>query len=198
MADQAQNISIYEPAQQNGAIRQGEIITELTQFIVNIETEELEEPEIIRKKHPYALVVSQDCDLDWDYKARAGLTQSHKLLPNILLCEVVTAEELRGNTEINSRIWDSVRNNKNERYQFLQRASIGEDGFSEGLPELAVDFKRYFTIPTEEVYLRTRPGGGARRRCRLISPYVEHFSSRFCYFQSRIALPSEHFSEPNV
>lgn len=193
MSDHPQVESIYEPAQRNGAIRQCEIITGLIQFVLNIEAIE---PEFTPMIHPYALVVSQDCDLDWDYKARNVAPSANKLLPSVLLCEVSTAEELRGTAEMNSNIWGNIKNNKNERYQFLQKVTAEEDSFSKGFPELSVDFKRYFTMSTAELYFRTRHGAEARRRCRLRSPYVEHFSDRFYYFQSRIALPSDHFSEP--
>ena len=39
-----------------------------------------------------------------------------------------------------------------------------------GIPELGVDFKRYFTIPTDEIYKRIEKGE-VRRRCVLMSPY---------------------------
>jgi hypothetical protein len=40
-----------------------------------------------------------------------------------------------------------------------------------------MDFKRYFSLPTEEVYYRI--DSEAKRRCRLVSPYAEHLSTRF-------------------
>jgi hypothetical protein len=118
----------------------------------------------------------------------------HRLIPNVLLCEVTTAEALRDRAEINSGIWKLIRANRDERYQFLQAVAETEDLHGRGLPELSVDFKRYFTIPTEEMYLQLETG--TQRRCRLRSPYVEHLSGRFCAFQARVALPGPHFSEP--
>lgn len=67
----------------------------------------------------------------------------------------------------------------------------------EGAPELVIDFKRYFTLPTGELY-RWIALGETRRRCRLRSPYMEHLSSRFAYFLSRVALPEDYRSEPGV
>lgn len=63
-----------------------------------------------------------------------------------------------------------------------------------GLPELGIDFKKIFTIPTDEIYQRIALGQ-VKRRAVLVSPYLEHLSSRFAYFLSRIALPQEHLSE---
>jgi hypothetical protein len=143
--------------------------------------------------HPFAVVMTQDCDLEQDFRARDGQNKSDKRIPNVLFCQIITAEELRGGVGITSDIWKRIRNNKDERYQFLQVVARGEDSHDEGLPELGVDFKRYFTMPTDEVYRRIARGE-AQRRCFLNSPYLEHFSSRFAYFLSRIALPSDHAS----
>jgi hypothetical protein len=70
-----------------------------------------------------------------------------------------------------------------------------EDVMGEGLPELGIDFKRYFTISAAEVYIRL-DSNEIQRRCRLVSPYLEHFSTRFAYYQFRVALPADHYSEP--
>ena len=138
--------------------------------------------------------MTQDCDLDWDYKARQKGSEQQKLIPSVLFCEVATAEELFGRIR-NSKIWEKVQQNKDERYQFLQQVSPEDDALGEGLPELGIDFKRYFTIPTGEVYLRLQ-NPEIRRRCKLNVPYRDHLSTRFCYFQMRVALPAEHASAP--
>jgi len=150
--------------------------------------------------HPFAIVVTQDCDCEQDFKKRqVNDLVSDKIIPSILFCEVVAAEQLRNRDkdnkvrEINSTVWGQVRINKNERYHFLESVPAESDVLGEGLPELALDFKRYFTIPTEEVYYRLEIGE-AKRRCHLISPYLEHLTSRFNYFQYRIALPEDHTS----
>ena len=96
---------------------------------------------------------------------------------------------------LGSKAWARIQANKDERYHFLQKAEAIDDVRGEGLPELGIDFKRYFTIPTEEVYWRVHQKE-AQRRCVLQSPYLEHLSSRFAYFLSRVALLEDHFSEP--
>lgn len=145
--------------------------------------------------HPFAIVVTQDCDLIQDYAVRMESNfSSDKIIPSILFCEVITAEQLRGSGGIKSDIWKRIRMNRDERYHFLEKVSSVDDSLKEGLPELGIDFKRYFTLPTTEVYMRLETD--VKRRCRLISPYLEHFSTRFCYYQFRVALPKDHFSEP--
>jgi hypothetical protein len=140
------------------------------------------------------MILTQDCDLEQDFRARAGQTGADKLIPSILFSEVVTAEELRGSAGINSTIWPRVRMNKDERYHFLQKVEQVDDAFGQGLPELGIDFKRYFTLQTGEVYRRIELGE-AQRRCALVNPYLEHLTSRFAYFLSRVALPQDHVSE---
>jgi hypothetical protein len=108
----------------------------------------------------------------------------------VLLCEVHVADELRGRSGINSELWRRVRENKDERYHYLRAVLPEEDSLREGLPNMAVDFKRYFAIATDELYAQIN--AEARKRARLISPYMEHFCSRFGHFQQRIALPEDH------
>ncbi|HEY8505607.1 MAG TPA: hypothetical protein VIL46_13565, partial [Gemmataceae bacterium] len=147
--------------------------------------------------HPFAVVLTQDCDLEQDFRVRFPEAKpSDKLIPGVLFCEVATAEELFGIIrQTNKKLWDRIKISKDERYHFLQKVDPSSDLLNEGLPELAIDFKRYFTIPTDEVYRRIEVGE-AKRRCVLVSPYLEHLSSRFAYFLSRVALPEDHFSEP--
>lgn len=185
---------IYEPSIVGGPLRQGEIISGLVYFKLNVDSIELPEKEVIPVYHPYVIIVSQDCDLDWDYKARNSTPQTDKLIPSILFCEVTTAESLRSRG-ITSDIWKRIKINKDERYQFLQKAEPNDDVLLQGLPELGIDFKRYFSLPADEVYKRIELNE-AVRRCRLTSPYLEHFSTRFAYYQFRVALPADHQSEP--
>lgn len=176
-------------------LRQGEILSNIIQTYLDLKTLGREEISVLPKIHPYTIILSQDCDMEQDFKARRDQDKRDKLIPNILFCEVVTAEQLKQSPGgMNSSIWGRVKVNKDERYQFLQRIASAQDAMGEGLPELAVDFKRYFTIPADEVYRRVELGE-ALRRCVLSSPSLEHFCSRFAYYLSRVALPLDHLSE---
>jgi hypothetical protein len=138
-------------------------------------------------------VLTQDCDLENDFKTRSKKSESgvsaEGVLPNVLLCEVITVAALRI-TAPGSDVWRKVKANKDERYHVLESAAAWADALKEGLPPLGIDFKRYFTIPTDELYFQI--GSGAKRRCRLISPYREHLSTRFSAFLARVALPLPH------
>lgn len=165
--------------------------------------------EVQEKVYPYAVILTQDCDLTQDFDARRAvvgepnptkrdaLSRSDKIIPSVLLCQVLAAQEQRGADKITSDIWTRIRQNKDERYHFLQAVDASCDPRQEDLPELAIDFKRYFTVPTDELYWRI-DAGQTRRRCLMASPYLEHLSTRFAYFLSRVALPEDHFSEPGA
>lgn len=190
---------IYCPSDAIGtALRQGEIITNLVQVRLNLE--ELKGGNLLadRIEHPFAIVLTQDCDCIQDHSSRLTSSgNSTRETPNIVFGEVHTADWMRdGNNprKIDSDIWKrGVKGNKNERYHFLEAIRAEEDAQNEGLPELTIDFRRYFSIPTDEVYFRIEIGE-ARRRCRLVSPYLEHLGARFSFFSQRVALPRDHES----
>lgn len=151
------------------------------------------------RTHPFAVILSQDCDLESDFKARNQVgVAADKLLPSVLFCEVYELNELINMNNIaQSNIYKRIVQNKDERYHFLQRVDPAMDSISEGLPNLGIDFKKYFSVPTEEVYAQIN-GGRSKRRCYLHSPYLEHLSSRYCYYQFRVALPVDHEEPPRV
>lgn len=175
---------------QTACLCQGEILSDLVQHRLDEATLDSASPIIEPIHYQFAIVLTQACDLSQDFACR----QSGKppQLPDVLFCQVPTAEELKSRNNLNSRIWDRIKINKDERYHFLEAVPVVCDALGNGLPEMAIDFKRYFTIPTPVIYLQLQLS--ASRRCRLCSPYLEHLSTRFAYFLSRVALPSEHAS----
>jgi hypothetical protein len=199
---------IYEPSC-NGAFRQAEVLSAVLQLKRTVSSESTQIT-VDLVSHPFAIIVSQDCDLDLDFRARNGLigpddkpVGPEKRIPNILLCELVTAEELsssgRLSGEINSTIWSRIRTNEHVRYHFFQAVGADLDAVGSGLPELAADFKRYFTVVADDLYAQlqesvTQDLRPIQRRLRLKSPYCEHFSTRFSFYLSRVALPEPHLS----
>lgn len=188
-------VKIYRPSSTSGALRQGEILSSLIQSRLKQDADLTAEPPTIEfVTHPWAIIVSQDCDLEQDYKARTGdgKVGPDKQIPSVLFCEMIELVTLRkGITD--GKVRQRLTQNKEDRYHFLEKVPPELDGLAEGVPELGVDFKRYFAIPTPEAYCRL--DREAKRRCVLNSPYLEHFCCRFYSYQSRIALPREHVSE---
>jgi len=198
----ADGAAIYEPSS-DGAFRQGEIISSVT-ILRRREISQSDEITVDLVTHPFAIVVSQDCDLDLDCRARkqisgpdGNVVGPEKMVPNILLCELFTAEELRTSSGINRPIWSRIKDNNDGRYHFFQKVEPDLDAKSEGLSEMVSDFKRYFTVPTEDLYRHLEGVGiysGFMRRTHLKSPYCEHFSTRFSNYLCRVALPEPHLS----
>lgn len=192
--------AVYRPSPAEGRVWQGEILENLVQIklsIENIEGNEEGTIDVIPVTHELVLVMSQDCDLEQDHDRRQAAEQG--TLPNVLFCDVYHAETLRAKVQaqhqLNRQDWRRrIAQNQNERFHYLQKVEPNQDLQGHGLPALAIDFKIYFTLPTEELYARL--GHGALRRCALNSPYVEHLAHRFFKFQSRVALPRDHEIDP--
>ncbi|NQE35189.1 hypothetical protein [Microcoleus asticus] len=193
--------AIYQRSNKNTSLRQGEILTNVTQYNVDPAALSSEQPDISLSvnqiTHPYAIVVTQDCDLDWDYKARAEKEQSKpdKFLNSVILCEISKAEEVRkSGNNMNRKEWELVSTQRHERFYFLEKIDVDYELQQQGLPELTVDFKRVFAIEAATLYYQLN-NGMTLRRAILCSPYLEHFSRRYYSFHGRVALPAQYESE---
>jgi hypothetical protein len=166
--------------------------------------------------HPFAMILSQDCDLEWDESARRHIESAGpppaigqgridwnkadkdartKLMDGVLICVAEEESVVRLTSALPSKQWQFAQSNQHERYHFLRPGAPDVDLEGVGFPSLVLDFKRYFTIPPEELRRRcaltgTTPGR-AHRRSVLASPYLEDVSTRFHHFQARVALPDE-------
>jgi hypothetical protein len=165
--------------------------------------------------YPYALVVSEDCDLAWDDSARQFLSvpppassgpgrvtwneKEHvfksKLMETVLLCVADVPERVRATSTLNKNEWQKARSNQFERYHLLRAATPDEDLENQGFVELALDFKRFFALSPDEIVGRITLGvgvpGRATRRGRLDTPFREDVLTRFYNYQARVALPDE-------
>jgi len=180
-------------------LRQGEILSDLVQLFADPSAIAPAAPNTeiraLVRTHPFAIVMSQDCDLDLDYKSRTGVVKGDKKVPSVLFCEAETIEKFRASVPPGSELWRWISGNQHYRFHCLGSATREQDLQNGGVPELGIDFKRYFTVPTAEVYARLEQN--LRRRCHLMSPYVEDLSNRFAGYLSRVALPDD-FATPPV
>ena len=172
-------------------LRQGEIIDNLFEFKLQIPAQE--SIDYVRKRakfdpisHPSVIVVSQDCDLEWDYKARFEGASVHKLIAHILCCSLFSRYEITDETKQKSRMFELLKQNQDERYYYLAEAPV--NGTEDTLPEMVADFKTVFSLPTEFVYWLVSTGQ-AIRKGGLLSPYLEHFMDRLYHFLGRVATP---------
>ncbi|HKF47860.1 MAG TPA: hypothetical protein VKB38_10930 [Terracidiphilus sp.] len=185
----------YSRSVPGNQLRQGEIISSVAQYMVSVNYNDQAQPSDVRSRiHPYVIVLSQDCDLAQDFSCRQSSNTSNAL-QNILLCEVDLASNIKGDrTRIpGSDIWKRIHQNQDSRFQFLRAVVAEHDTGGAGIPEMLVDFRRAFTLPTADLYEQAK--WSAKRRAVLKSPYVEHLSTRFGFFLSRVALPLDHHVE---
>jgi hypothetical protein len=180
----------YVKSENGGALRQGEILTNFTQYQLDVDRLRAQQPiEVLQITHPCVVVLSQDCDLDQDYTRRLN-NKIDNLLASILFCSVApNDEDFRRGIGLGSKEWKKVEENRESRLHYLRAVPQADDASNEGLPDLIVDFRQYFAVPTAEAYFSLE---AAHRRCRLETPYVEHLSQRFAVYTSRIALPLDH------
>lgn len=185
-------VSKYIAVELGERLHQGEILEALIQVRQSLETIGKDgPPQLDEVVHPFAIVMTQDCDLEQDFKLRKGICQGQAPLANVLFCEAMATTDLKAKVPQGKDIWKRVVQNKDERYQCLEAVPPDQDLAGTGITCLGCDFKRYFTVPAEEVYLRIELGQTSRRG-RLKTPYAEHLLSRFCIFQSRVPLPENH------
>ena len=136
--------------------------------------------------HPLTIVLSPDCDLEWDFKARKeGDVSVAKLISHVLLCDLEDERALRDDRSMNSSIFRMVKQNRDERYHYLQ-ASSTESGSA--LDDYYIDFKRMFALPTE--YITHESDAGRIRRLGILrAPWTQDLTHRFTYFLGRVGLP---------
>lgn len=166
-----------------GELRQGEIIAHVAQY-----TYDPVKGRASEFYQDWVIIGSQDCDLLWDYQEM----QQEKAgdLNGVILYEAEPALEFKAKFgKSKEDIWKKVIQNREERYHYFEAIQPHLDLVGDGVPPLVVDFKRYFTMPPNELYRQCSLAHGARRRCRLEDVYREHFQSRLAFYIQRVGLP---------
>lgn len=162
---------------------QGDIIKDLS-FVMG---SPLREEEKTVMQLPYAVVLSQDCDLQQDFSS-SGQSNQDKSLLSVLICPAYILEHFALGTHIGS--WDMRKFNSSDidklkgndsykRYHYL----CGDAMLS--VPDLIIDFKHFFTVPREYMY-SIKNGLYVASLSEL---FREELSQRFANYLSRIGLP---------
>lgn len=172
-------------------ICQGDIFTDIV-FFKNYSVNN-EIIEITTINFPYAIVLTQDCDLESDKRVKQpGATSfKDKILMSVLLAPLYISEHFFYGQhlttlgfEANSYDKDksairSIKNNTNPRYHFLD---FGNESI---LPNLVCDFKHYFSSTVQ--YLETNH---KEKYVLSLGPlFREDILDRFAAYLSRIGLP---------
>lgn len=150
--------------------------------------------------YPLAVVLSQECDLEQDYKSRhpdeGKSPNNDKNLLSIIMAPMynydhfILGEHLieldmemqkfplkKGNTE--STDMRNLKNNETPRYHYF------DFGNEIDLPKSVVDFKHYFTINLQELEKTMQ----SKYVCALAPLFRERLVQRFSNYLSRIGLP---------
>jgi hypothetical protein len=172
---------------------QGDILRdlELVEWGTVVGAEPEQKITLTRRRLPYAVVLSQECDLYQDLQNRrnAARPTQDKYLHSVLLGPAYPAQSVREGTHLtalnvkceplNKNRWNAVQQNNDPRYHFLPAA----DAFQ--VPELVIDFKHFITAP-RGVLLELRTGAYLTSLNQL---FRDSLSQRFAHFLARVALP---------
>ena len=184
----------YDPSVPNSQFRQGEVLSGLLEL--RFDAALLSEESFLdsstapaeRLTHPWTIILSPDCDLQWDFAARQGEANIEaKCLSHVLLCDLEELAALQaGRIPKTSRDKDLITQNRNERFHFLPSSET--QGGSQTHPDYFVDFKRVFSEHIDYLYAVTEKE--FVMRCGFLkSPWVQHLADRFTYFLGRVGLP---------
>lgn len=173
-------------------ISQGDIIRDVE--YIELVSEEAGKLTIDKVRFPLVVVLTQDCDLLWDYRLRWAEpkpSNQDKKLFSVLVAPMYNAEHVYSGeqlTELRMKMQtfnrdgtqgQFLRNNSNPRFHYLE--------FDAGIQVVpsVVDFKHYFSVNVE--YLKEIKNSNFV--CQLPTLFREDICQRFSSFLSRIALP---------
>ncbi|MBW2975205.1 hypothetical protein KY366_05800 [Candidatus Woesearchaeota archaeon] len=181
---------MYEKTENKSQITQGDIFQKFE--YIKWATEDGDDIKVDSIEIPFFVVLTQCCDLEQDFKDRNKLENEKrdKYIQSVLVCPAYIADQVRAGNHLkglgfitetyNSKRWDIIKNNDNTRYHFLERNKELQ------LSDLVIDFKQYYTIPTDILY-----GIYKKHYVGALKPlFREKLSQRFAFYLSRIGLPA--------
>ncbi len=175
-------------------IHQGDIIKDV-KHIQKVEHKGGDEYEITCIEFPLVVVLTQECDLDLDYKARKGSLTSNpedKKLFSVLVAPVYPADQVFEGEHLRDlhrqmqimtgrklkHLQGPLKNNDTPRYYYLE-LPLKEDG------ELIIDFCHCFSIDVESLAKLKQ----SNFICSIKELFREDISLRFANYLARIRLP---------
>jgi hypothetical protein len=172
---------------------QGDILRdlELVEWGAVVGAEPQQQINLTKRALPYAVVLSQECDLYQDLQNRNDLAKptQDKFLHSVLLGPAYPAQSVREGTHLealqvkcerlNKDRWKSVLHNSDPRYHYLPAAEALQ------IPDLVLDFKHFITAPRSILLDLKRDAYLAS----LGQLFRDSLSQRFANFLARIALP---------
>ena len=175
----------YDPSS-DSALLQGELLSGVE--VVENYRRENDGIDVDLKSHPWALVLSPACDLDWDYKARGDeeTAPQHRRLRMVTLVAGYELEDMVKATGMKTR--DVRESAKLLRFHTLEEVEPEPPGSP--IPRLFIDFAYEFTVPTDVLY-RDIESGRVSRQGVLPVAHTFHLIQRYWSFRSRVGLPDD-------
>ncbi len=173
-------------------VSQGDIFKDVDYIEYVVEKDGVIEASKIR--FPLIIVLSQECDLRYDFKFRSAKSETKtqdKLLLSVLVAPLYNVEHVYAGEQLselniimepinrNKTPGEDLRKNLRPRYHYLE--------FPADIPIVSsvIDFKHYFSVNVD--YLRELKKENFV--CKVSELYREDISHRFASFLSRIGLP---------
>lgn len=175
-----------------GRICQGDIFRNIEYIEYAIEKHG--QIEISKIVFPYICVLTQDCDLNSDYRvrwSRKDTKDEDKKLISVIVVPLYNAEHVFAGEHLSdikmtmqkisksSTTGKKIMDNEIPRYHYFEFSNDIR------LVPLIADFKHYFTVNVE--YLKKVKKSNFI--CKIGKLYREDFSQRFSWYLSRIGLP---------
>jgi hypothetical protein len=142
---------------------------------------------------PLVIVLTQDCDLEQDYKFRYSRSKQDtqdKWLISVLVAPLYNAEHVFNGEHLSELSMDMQKILKKEEKEKIKTNQVARYHYLEFSEEIhitnsIIDFKHYFSV--NSIYLRKVKSNNFIRSVKPL--YRESISQRFSFFLSRIGLP---------
>lgn len=189
-------ISKAEKVKEETQICQGDIFQNVKYTFISNETDD--NVEVTEMIFPYAIVISQACDvISMEEMIIKGEGKSTKFMPSILMCPIYDSSSAKSGDHISEAfseldikcIQDNVFSrddkkvaDKDWHYRFHPFCvQIGEDKCFE---DTIIDFKHYFTVPMSYLVNNKR-----NRIMHLEDLFAEQITLKFATYLTRVAIP---------
>ncbi len=179
----------YSVALVDKELRQGEIIAGLVNYVVKADPANAGKVITSGVQIPYSIAATPDCDLLHSFHAiRDGRPER---INGVLFFEAEEAGSAKKKLNFGRKEWDLVRSNRWEGFHLLSGFQAECDTLGEQIPDILIDFKRYFMLPTEEIYRQCKSTvePKATRRCYLGDLWREQMQQRAMSFMQRVGTP---------
>ena len=182
---------------QEDGVNQGDVFKDVKYSF--IDSEDNESIDVIEYIFPYAVVVSQSCDVAFmDEFESGGNSLPVKYMPSILLCPIYSKEliahgdhlkeiyeDINRTLSFGSAYYNKDDMRTTEKDQHVRFHALKVDVNNETLLDnMVIDFKHIFSVPMK--YLRNNRD---KRICSIEDIYIDQIVNKMAAYISRIGLP---------